>query len=399
LKTLRIYFLYALYTSIFINSQTAWDFNTQNDNSNFINNSGINSKTVWEYYYVPGEDNSFRDSGFRSLSYFYDEFGRVTEYTKHHVYAPLTSKERYTYNKFSKVSNIIRLNSNSDVIEVIDLKYSKKGNLKKEIHSAYYNSVRVGVYFTIIANIKELELFSMLQDELQIDPKLESYMITVNITDNEELNQYVVIGDEAEPSSMRFSWSQLSQESQKGLLSYKGTNRKENTYKIKFVSEVSYKYDKNGNLKERAVYSTSGDLLRQEKYRYNAKNLKTNYNKYNENGRVSTMESYNYDDTGMLIESIGMEPSGRMVSRLLYKYNESGMLDEKLWIEAGGKVNRKFKYTYDNANRIKEEIKFRGEDEIESRHLYNYDTNGNIIEKIRIDINNQKEKLWKYVYE
>jgi len=82
------------------------------------------------------------------------------------------------------------------------------------------------VAFSILANVNENEMFSKLQEELEIEPKLESYTITVNVSDQDELNQYVVIGDELDPTSPRYSWSQFSISTQRGLLSYTGPTGK-----------------------------------------------------------------------------------------------------------------------------------------------------------------------------
>ena len=56
--------------------------------------------------------------------------------------------------------------------------------------------------------------------DLGIDPHLDGYTITVNLTDNDPQNHYVIIGDEADATSMRFSWSQLSVRVQKGLMKW-----------------------------------------------------------------------------------------------------------------------------------------------------------------------------------
>ena len=396
LKNIIIIYIFFV---INIAAQSSVDITKKNDDTDLIKKSGIKTRTVWEYFYNPDGDNSLRDSGFKSNTSFYENTGRILEYTKYHVYPALTVKEIYRYNKSGKIIKTSRYNSNFDIIEEIDYKYSSSGKLKKEIHSAFYNSVRVGVYFTITANVNESDIFSFLQDELQIEPKLESFMITVNITDSEELNQYVVIGDESEPTSLRFSWSQLSFETQKGLLGYEGPNRKENSYKSKFISSVDFKYDKNGNLKDRSVYNTAGDLISRESFKYNVDNKKISYYKYNENGKLNSMETYSYDNNGKMQESIGLDPSGNTVSKLIYKYDDKGNLAEKLWVKSSGEVNSRFLFSYADSNRLKEEIKYRNENERENSTVYNYDENGNIIEIIRYDVNEKKEKLLKYIYE
>lgn len=80
-------------------------------------------------------------------------------------------------------------------------------------------------YFRISARTTDDSLFIKLQDDLLIDPKLESYLIIVNIIDNNPLNQYLVIGDENTPDAPRYSWSQLSKSSQEGLIKWTGSNK------------------------------------------------------------------------------------------------------------------------------------------------------------------------------
>jgi hypothetical protein len=292
----------------------------------------------------------------------------------------------------------VRYNSAGDMIETIDYKYNSSGKLKKELHSAYLNRILPGVYFTIRAYVNDDELFARLQDDLAIEPKLESYTITVNISDPEELNQYIVIGDEADATSLRFSWSQLSFLSQRDLLSYKGPNRKEHEYISKNIQLITYKYDKNGNLTGRYVYNTANDLIEKETYRYNDRSNMINFYKYNEEGKISSMEMYSYDSQGRLTESAGLDPDGKISGKLSYKYNEMGKLDEKIWYNSKGEVNGKYKFVYNSENRLKEETKFSSENEKESSLTYGYDTNGNILQILKYNSNDKKERLIKYIY-
>src|SRR4030095_4252651 len=224
-----------------INAQTSYDINRKNDAKELIKKSKIKSAAVWEYRFSSSNTEVLADSGYKSYYFSYDNFGRITEYTKYHIFTDLTVKEMYSYGKTDMIKRTLRFNSAEDMIETIDFKYNSSGTLKKELHTAYLNRILPGVYFTIRAYVSDDELFVRLQDDLEIEPRLESYTITVNISDPEELNQYIVIGDEADPSSPRFSWSQLSLTSQRDLLSYKGPNRKEHEYTSKNIQLIEYK--------------------------------------------------------------------------------------------------------------------------------------------------------------
>ena len=91
---------------------------------------------------------------------------------------------------------------------------------------------RTWKYFRILARAQDDSIFIILQDDLLIDPKLESYTFTVNILDPQPINQYVVIGDEYSPDALRYAWDQLSERVQEGLINWVGSN-KENLNKQK----------------------------------------------------------------------------------------------------------------------------------------------------------------------
>lgn len=84
---------------------------------------------------------------------------------------------------------------------------------------------RTWKYFRILARAQDDSVFIKLQDELNIDPKLESYVLVVNILDPSPINQYVVIGDETSPDASRFLWSDLSPDVQRALLNWTGSNK------------------------------------------------------------------------------------------------------------------------------------------------------------------------------
>lgn len=96
---------------------------------------------------------------------------------------------------------------------------------------------RTWKYFKIFARAQDDSAFIKLQDELNIDPKLESYVLVVNISDPSPINQYVVIGDESSPDAARFLWSDFSKEVQNVLLNWAGSNKENlNRKKITYTS-------------------------------------------------------------------------------------------------------------------------------------------------------------------
>src|SRR6266542_755539 len=86
-------------------------------------------------------------------------------------------------------------------------------------------SAKNWTYFKILADADDDPIFVKLQDDLNIDPKMERYTIIVDIRAKDPAQQYVLFGDENNP--LRFNWSQLSEQVRNGLLNWTG-NSKEN---------------------------------------------------------------------------------------------------------------------------------------------------------------------------
>lgn len=81
-------------------------------------------------------------------------------------------------------------------------------------------------YFKIYARADDDSIFILVQDDmLYIDPKLESFTLVIDIQDTNQNNQFIILGDETDPSAMRFGWSQLSKRVQNGLINWTGTNK------------------------------------------------------------------------------------------------------------------------------------------------------------------------------
>ncbi len=99
------------------------------------------------------------------------------------------------------------------------------------------NNPRTWKYFKILARAEDDSIFIFAQDDMGIDPKLESYTLVVNITDANEQNQFIVLGDESDPSASRYGWSQLSKRVQDGLINWSNTNKENlNQKKLDYAS-------------------------------------------------------------------------------------------------------------------------------------------------------------------
>ena len=83
--------------------------------------------------------------------------------------------------------------------------------------------LKTSKYFRVLADADDDPIFVKLQDDLGIEPKMERYTVVVDVRDNNTAMQYVLFGDEYNPT--RFSWTQLSEQVRNGLLNWTGSNK------------------------------------------------------------------------------------------------------------------------------------------------------------------------------
>ncbi|MBX7046783.1 MAG: hypothetical protein K1X86_13210 [Ignavibacteria bacterium] len=92
-------------------------------------------------------------------------------------------------------------------------------------------------YFRILARAQDDSVFIKVQDQMGVSPLLESYNLIVNVMDPNPNNQYIVIGDETDPSAIRASWAQISKDVQAKLLGWTGSNKENlNQKKLNYAS-------------------------------------------------------------------------------------------------------------------------------------------------------------------
>ncbi|HMQ79924.1 MAG TPA: hypothetical protein PKE39_03990 [Ignavibacteria bacterium] len=83
--------------------------------------------------------------------------------------------------------------------------------------------LKTSKYFRVLADADDDPIFVKLQDDLGIEPKMERYTVIIDVRDNNTAMQYVLFGDEYNPT--RFSWTQLSEQVRTGLLNWTGSNK------------------------------------------------------------------------------------------------------------------------------------------------------------------------------
>jgi len=78
-------------------------------------------------------------------------------------------------------------------------------------------------HFKIDLNAEEIKKVVSLQDDLEIDTKLNTLIIGANLTDNKM--SFLIIGDENDPTSRLYPWEQICKGLQDYLLSYTGPRK------------------------------------------------------------------------------------------------------------------------------------------------------------------------------
>jgi hypothetical protein len=91
--------------------------------------------------------------------------------------------------------------------------------------SSNYSAAKDLKYFRINASTDDDILFVKLQDEINIDPKMQSYMITVDLRDKDENNHKIIIGELTDITRIVFAWKSLSKETRDGLIKWNGSNK------------------------------------------------------------------------------------------------------------------------------------------------------------------------------
>jgi len=97
------------------------------------------------------------------------------------------------------------------------------GCAKSTSYKSDEDNPRLWKYFNIYASAEDDAIFVQLQDDLGISPKMERYILTVNVTDKN--NMYIMLGGEQNSSAKKYSWSGLRAAVQKGLLNWTGSNK------------------------------------------------------------------------------------------------------------------------------------------------------------------------------
>jgi hypothetical protein len=158
--------------------------------------------------------------------------------------------------------------------------------------------------------------------------------------------------------------------------------------------KFAYKYDNKG--KKTLCYRTQGDSYGIDKYVYDVKGNKIEYNSYDNSDKLVCTRKYKYDEKENLIDSrlyfgdflndgriyeydkkgvlkketcLGITLEGHY---LLYKYDEKGNKIESYFYNKKNSIENKTTYKYDEFGNVVMENNFKGSNTPDSKTIYNY---------------------------
>lgn len=356
--------------------------NNQEDRYNIKSNK-IKTKTITLF------DRKNTDIGFLTTSFTYDKEGKISELINHHPYKELTQKFQYTYNERGDIQLIKKMNFNDEVVETMEYKYRRDFKISSVEVIQYYNPP-VYLYYTINVNSADAAVFSTLQDELQIEPKLESYSLTINISDAD--NQYIVIGDENSSNPMIFPWSMLSANTQSEILSWDLSPKTIHNIEKLNPASILYKYKKEQVIK--TITATNGTVIKKEIFKIDVNKNVTGYMKYNSKGKLILNESYFYDtDNKTIIEIVDL--SSRTSEKI--EYDDDNKVTKREFFSSAGILKSKVIYTY-TGNYLVQELFYNNKDEAELIVKYEYDSITNLLNN-RFEFDSQDNLIRKFIYD
>ncbi len=154
-------------------------------------------------------------------------------------------------------------------------------------------------------------------------------------------------------------------------------------------------YDKNGNAIEVINYRSNGKISSRLLYKYNNKNLRTEYVMYQQLNRpeleVSYKQQFHYNEKNLKTHEVVFD--GQSSYRIIYEYYPNDELKEIVKYGVGNKVDERWVYTYkDNVQEINI---FKPDKVLSSIMRKEFDENGNILLDIRL--NNKGNELQRVV--
>jgi hypothetical protein len=356
--------------------------NNQQERYN-IKSNRVKTKTVRLF------DKKITETGFLTTSFSFDNEGKLSELINYHPFKELTLKYQYTYNAKGNLQFVKKINSNDEVIETMEYKYRKDFNISSVEVIQYYNPP-VYLYYTINVNTSEAQVFSTLQDEVQIEPKLESYSLTINISDAD--NQYIVIGDENSSNPLIYSWDLLSANTQSEILSWDISPKTVHNIEKLNPSLISFKYKKDQIIK--TIIATNGATIKKEIFKIDANKNVTGYMKYNSKGKLILNESYIYaTDNKVIIEIVDLNTR----SKEKIEYDNDNKVIKREYYSSAAILNSRVIYTF-SGNNLSQELIYNNKEEVDMIVKYDYESITNLL-TAKSEYDSQDNLIRNFSYE
>ena len=123
---------------------------------------------------------------------------------------------------------------------------------------------------------------------------------------------------------------------------------------------LTYRFNKRGDVIEKADYNSDGSLDDMNLYKYDSAGNMIEFTEYDFDGSLDVKFRYKYDSAGNMIE-VATYFYGRLAEKLLHKYDSAGNKIEEAEYNSDGSLNWKRLYKYDSAGNIIENTYYKGE--------------------------------------
>lgn len=165
-----------------------------------------------------------------------------------------------------------------------------------------------------------------------------------------------------------------------------------------FESNITYKYDENGNMLE--IYNTYDEGFKNiYKYDINGHNIEMNF--YDSNGECLGGNTPKYDERGDLIEEISFDCDRKFNGKIIYKYDSNRKNVEKNEYNSDESISVKTTYKYDDNGYLIERNNQKSslDGVFNNKDIFKNDDKGNIIEKITVGGDFPGKTVYNYKYD
>lgn len=157
-------------------------------------------------------------------------------------------------------------------------------------------------------------------------------------------------------------------------------------------------YDKNGNPIEIINYRSNGEISSRLLYKYNDKNLRTEYLMYQKDGKdfkLTFKQTFHYNAKGLKTHEVVFD--GVSGYRITYEYLPNNELKEIVKFGSNNTVDERWVYSY--KNNIQEISIFKPDKVLNSIVRKTYDAKGNLVEDLRLDSKGNEQKKVTYSFD